>query len=165
MARPFRLKIFGDTYVEETPNGTLKLYVGGSVISPYEYEYLWDLSPNARALRRHDDERVDVVFASGVMSFGAFYAQDIGAIGEDGDRHLIALLVASKTLIVDDTGHYIMFVAGYPFITTLYDRFLVVCQPNDIIPHVRIYDLDGKIVSEGLPLEARDEARKRLLNQ
>jgi hypothetical protein len=161
MDKSFKLKLFGDFCVEETPNKTLRLHRGDNVISPYEYAYVWSLSQNAYALCRAEKEKIDIVFSSGVMNFGAFYAYPIGAVGENEDRHLIAEIVASGTIILDDTGHYIMFIAGYPRITTLYDEFLVVYRPDGITPFVQIYDLDGKLVAEGLPMQAREEVRKR----
>jgi len=162
MDKPFRLELFGDIYAEETPSKTLRLYRGNDVISPHEYAYVWNLSPNAYALCRVDRERLDIVFSSGLMQFGSFYAHPIGAVGENEDRYLIASLVASGTLILDDTGHYVLFISGYPRITTLYDEFLVVYYPDGVIPHAQVYDLDGKLLAEGLPLQVRDEVRKRL---
>jgi hypothetical protein len=164
MDKPFRLKLFGDIYAEGAPNKTLQLYRGGDVISPHKYAYVWNLSPNAYALYRVEKEKVDIVFSSGQMYFGAFYAHSIGAIGKNEDKHLIAVLVVGGTLIFDDTGHYMLFVAGYPRITTLYDEFLIVYRPDGITPFAQVYDLDGRLVAEGLPMQAREEASKRLQN-
>jgi hypothetical protein len=162
MDKPFRLKLFGDIYAEEMPSKTLKLYRGDETISPHEYVYVWNLSPNAYALCRAEGEKIDLVFSNGLMQFGAFYAHPIGAVGENEDKHLIASLVACGTLILDDFGHYILFISGYPRITTLYGKFLVVYRPDGVTPFVQIYDLDGKLVAEGLPMQAREEVRKRL---
>jgi len=162
MDKPFRLKLFGDIYVEETQDKTLRLHRGSDVISPHEYAYIWQLTSNAYALCRTEREKIDIVFSSGLMFFGAFYAHEIGAVGENEDKYLIAVLVASGTLILDDAGHYLLFVSGYPRITTLYDTFLVVYRPDGVIPHAQVYDLDGKLVAEGLPMEAREGARKKL---
>jgi len=165
MDKSFKLKLFGDIYAEETASKTLKLYKGSDVISPHEYAYVWSLSPNAYALCRTDKEKLDIVFSNGLMQFGSFYAHPIGAVGENEDRYLIASLVASGTLILDDTGHYVLFISGYPRITTLYDEFLIVYHPDGVIPHAQVYDLDGKLLAEGLPLRARDEVRNRLRGQ
>jgi hypothetical protein len=162
MDRPFRLTLLGDIYAEETPSKTLRLYRGENVISPHEYAYVWNLSPNAYALCRVEKEKIDIVFRSGLMYFGAFYAHPIGVIGENEDRHLIAVLVVNGTIILDDNGHYLLFVSGYPRITTLYDTFLLVYRPDGITPFAQVCDLDGKVVAEGLPLQVREEARRRL---
>jgi hypothetical protein len=162
MAETFKLKLFGDIYAEETPNKTLRLRRGDDIISHHEYTYVWSLSPKVYALCRADKEKIDIVFSSGQMYMNAFYAHSIGAVGENEDRYLIAVLVVSGTLVLDDNGHYILFIAGYPRIATLYDEFLVVYRPDGITPFVQVYDLDGKLVSEGLPTQAREEARKRL---
>ena len=160
MEAPFRLKLFGDIYVEETTSKTLRLHRGESVISPHEYAYIFQLSPNAYALCRVEKEKLDIVFSSGIMFFGAFYAHQVGAVGENEDKYLIAVLVAGGTLILDDTGHYMLFLSGYPRITTLYDTFLIVYRPDGVIPSAQVYDLDGRLVAEGLPLEVREVARK-----
>jgi len=162
METPFRLSLFGEIAVEETQSRTLRLYKGRNAISPHEYAYIWQLTPNAYALCRTGNEKIDIVFSGGQMFFGAFYAHEIGAIGENEDRRLIAALAVGGTLILDDTGHYVLFISGYPRVATLYDAFVVVYHPDGVVPHAQVYDLDGKLIAEGLPLEAREAAYKRL---
>jgi len=162
MVKPFRPKLFGDIYLEETPSRTLQLYKGSDKISPHEYAYIWQLTPNAYALGRTDKEKLDIVFSNGLMFLGSFYAHTIGAVGENEEKCLIAVLVANGTIILDDTGHYVMFISGFPRINTLHDAFIVVYQPDGTIPTAKVYDLDGKMVAEGLPLEVREAAHKRL---
>ncbi len=161
MTEPYQLKLFSDFYAEETEKKTLRLYRGCDLISPHEYAYVWQLAPKAYALCRVDKEKIDILFSSGQMFFGAFYAHGVGAVGENEDRHLIAVLVAGGTIILDDFGHYIMFLTGYPRITTLYDEFLIVYRPDGITPFAQVYDLDGRLVAEGAPMAARDEVRSK----
>jgi len=99
------------------------------------------------------------------MFFGAFYADASGAIGENEDKYLIAALAAGGTLILDDSGHYRLFISGYPRITTLYDAFLLVYSPDGVLPSAQVYDLEGRLIAEGLPLMAREAARKKLRGQ
>ncbi len=161
MDKPFRLKLFGDLYAEETEKKTLRLWRGGDVISPHEYAYAWQLAPTAYALCRANKEKIDIVFSTGQMFFGAFYAHSIGAIGENEDRQLIAVLVVGGTIILDNFGHYIMFLTGYPRIATLYDEFLIVFRPDGITPFAQVYDLDGKLIAEGAPMEVREAVRSK----
>jgi hypothetical protein len=163
MTSPFRLALFGDTYVEETPHGTLVLRKGDKTISPHEYAYVWTLAPRVAALCRVNREKIDLVFESGLAHFGAFYAYNAGPLGENEDRYLIAALVVNGTLILDDEGHYKLFVPNYPKVETLYGRFLVMYRPEGIVPYVQIYDLDGNLIAEGAPLEAREKVHKKWL--
>jgi hypothetical protein len=160
MTEPFRLRLFGDIYVEETSDKALVLYKGDKVISPNKYAYIWDLAPRAYALRQVADHRIDIVFESGQMLFNAFYAHNLGPAYDD-DTQLIAVLVTSGTLILDDWGHYKVFVSGYPRITTVYGDYLIVYRPEGVIPFVQIYDLRGNIIAEGTPMEAIQEVHNR----
>ncbi len=154
-------KLFVSIVAEETNDGTFVLKGQKGRLSPHEYQYFWQLSPQSYALKRHGYKLVDIVFRNGRIFFAADYAYPVGSLGPDnGEYHLIAAILTYGTLIMDDTMDIRLFVPGYPRID-LVDRSFIVVYLEDVPgPRARVYDLHGRLLSEGSVWDVIYDARR-----
>ena len=152
---------FGDTIAEEAVKGTFMVRKDGKLVSPYDYAYFWWPTPKSCALRRDGSQRVDILFSNGRWFFGAIYAHELGRLGPEKDRYLVAALVQHGTHILNEEGDYLAFIPGYPRITVFYDEFLVVYQQEGSAPKVGVYDLHGRFLASGELWDAITEAMER----
>jgi hypothetical protein len=143
-------KLFVSIVAEETQDGTFILKGEKGCLSPHEYQYFWQLTPQAYALKRHGYKLVDIVFRNGRVFFAADYAYPVGSLGPDnGEYHLIAAILTYGTLIMDDRMDIRLFVPGYPRVELVDSSLIVVYLDDRPGPRVRVYDLHGKLLTEG----------------
>jgi hypothetical protein len=150
--------LFGDIVAEEPAKGSYVVRKDGALISPFEYAYFWWLTPKACALRREEDEKVDILFCNGRWFFGAVYAHELAGFGPEKERSLIAAIGQYGTHILNEEGDYLAFIPGYPRITVLYGSFLIAFQQEGSTPKVRVYDFYGRLLTEGMLWDAITEA-------
>jgi hypothetical protein len=156
-------KLFVSIVVEETRDGTFVLKGEKGRLSPHEYQYFWQLTPQSYALKRHGYKLVDIVFRNGRIFFAADYAYPVGSLGPDnGEYHLIAAIVSYGTLIMDDRMDIRLFVPGYPRVELVDSSLIVVYLDDRPGPRVRVYDLYGRFLSEGELWDAITEAMERV---
>jgi hypothetical protein len=162
MSARYKVKLFAGIYAEETERQTLVVRREDGAVSPHEYAYYWYPTSSVVALRRVDGDKVDVLFASGQMLWNAYHAYELGVVGDNEEERLVAVMATSGTIILNEKGHYLFFASGYPRIEVLYGKFLVVYSADGIIPHAKLYDLDGNLITEGVVPKVVDEARKKI---
>jgi len=156
--------LFGDIIAEEAAKGTYRVRKGDKLVSPFEYDYFWCLTPKACALRTIDEEgypRLDILFSNGRWFFGAIYAHELARLGPEKDSHLIAALVKHGTHVLNEEGDYLAFIPGYPRITVMYDEFLIAYHQEGTWPRVKVYNLWGYLLAEGDLWDAINEAMKK----
>jgi len=154
-------KLFDSIVLEETNDGTFVLKGEKGQLSPHKYRYFWRLSPQSYALKRYNEQRVDIVFRNGGIFYSADYAYPVGSLGPDnGDYHLIAAILTYGTLIMDDRMDIRLFVPGYPRIELVDRSFLIVYLETVPGPRVRAYDLHGRLLSESSVWNAIYDARE-----
>ncbi len=142
--------LFGDIVAEQTEKGTFVVKKDGRQMTPHEYRNFWPLTPDSYALKRNGQSLIDIVFRNGRVFFSAEYAYKVGTIRPEREGgHLIAIILAYGTLIVDDWMDVRLFVPGYPRIELVDGMFLVAYIPNRPGPQVRVYNLVGELLSEG----------------
>jgi hypothetical protein len=156
--------LFGDVIAEEAVKGTFLVRKDGKLLSPFEYDYFFWLTPKACALRKVDEEGfpcLDILFSNGRWFFGAIYAHELARLGPEKDRYLIAALVKHGTHILNEEGDYLAFISGYPRITVMYDKFLIAYHQEGTWPRVKVYNLWGHLLAEGELWDAITEAMER----
>ena len=157
------VKLFGDIVAEQTAKGTFVVRKGEKQVSPFEYTHFWPLSPNSYALKRQSYKRVDILFRNGRMFFAADYAYQVGRFGPESTKdHLLAVILAYGTLVMDDWMDVRLFVPGYPRIGITDDMFIVVYIANEPGARVRVYSLNGELLAEGGIWDAIYDARQKV---
>jgi len=155
--------LFTDRIVAKTnENGKLVVMKGKRVLSPYEYDWVKELTPRCYALFRCEALRYDLIFPNGKVEFGyksVYVLEKVG--GKRRKRALIGAMFRSGTDIMDDLGNFLAIIPDSHYIVMVDDRFFVALYWEFSDPYVRVYNLDGHFLADGCMNEALKRARQK----
>jgi hypothetical protein len=152
------LTLFGGYYAEATNDGTFFVRENGLLKSPHEYSAINVATSRSYVLFRAWEPKVDILFSDLSWFLGAIEVYVLAHVGGKGGFALLMVVTEDGTHVMTDNGRDIIYVCGFPHISVFNDRFLVVYDPEPPGPYVKVYNLRGELVSEGLLWEARKEA-------
>jgi len=152
------LELFGGCYAESTEDGTFFVRERGILKSPHEYSAINVVSNRSYVLFRAWEPKVDILFSDLSWFLDAIEVYVLAYLGGRNSFALLMIITENSTHVITDDGRDILVIQGFPHISVFDERFLVVYDPEPPGPYVKVYNLRGELVSEGLLWEAKKEA-------
>lgn len=156
------LELFSGYYAEATDDGTFFVRERGILKSPHEYSEVSVLTRHSYALTRAREPKVDILFSDLSWFLGAVEVGVLDYIGGDDEFALLLVFMEDGSIVMTDNGREIIYVRGYPLIALLENKLIAVYDPEPHGPYVRVYDMNGELISEGLLWDAQREALKKI---
>jgi len=152
------LPLFAEYYAVPDLGGIFYVREGGILKSPHAYYLVEPLTNHVYAFTRVNGNKVDLLFSDLTWLMGLEDAYVVTHFGGKNGVGVIAAVFDDGTQLMTDEGRNLMFIRGFPYYTIFDERFIVIYDPYKRGPYVKIYNLLGDFVAEGLLWEAQAKA-------